>query len=1533
MRTSLLLCVIQLVSAQFTAHHHRQAESQPWKMRHLLHAEPVASVRLSPLPGPEAAPGHHVGVRRLLHEVEDESHADLHAPFGRRLSLNFEAFGKKHSVDLNLHDALFEEGSMSRYTDDQGAEVVEIPHAVAYTGTFLDGGWIRATIYDDDVIRAMWLDKSRGVVNMLTPVSYYEAMAPSVAASARAAGAKMLAFPLHDMDHSDDDRRLLESWLGIPMSSHLNFQQQMPSVLRNSLMNTSAPYGLMSGCPSTMQRVALGFAMDTGYTKGISGLGTTAITSLAAVRRVNTDIQFQFNIMNVLYVDMANVFLTLAETVVKTKVGGESWNEEPLNPSILTGVESNRRANGCLVSRTVPTIVDDYGRTLTNFGSWRAALPVTRRHAAWQLMTACFPGPGTIGLAYLGATCRTDNVGVGWTTLQDESTLLTVAHEVGHNFNAAHTFGDGGLMSYDGTRIKEFKFRGSNPSQICSHINAVQGVCYGVMSPRCGNGVIEAGEDCDDATVCCNRTTCRLAIGAQCTPGISPDCCTAGCNFRPTYVGCAAPGDTGLGYCVNGHCKVNIRGTLMAGGACNATETTPCREHGRSTVGGACQSNDATYIMPNGALCNAALDKECLNGVCVTPTAPLEVPPVNNVRRALQNQDMRLDVDNPREGEILYVGTLALIQWTVVLDSVSDSVAVTLTLSDGTMILERGQMQGQYVWNVQAAPGADHTVTIRAQNSTHATTGVSGVFAIQEKPAVVLTLPAEDAVVRQGEATTIAWTNVGAAALSEIFLSIQDVESHLETSLGSTPNTGEFAWVPSSTLSAGLFRILVEYSPPTRPGNVTLRGPVFQLQPSRSEDTIAFLSPSGDTFLEVGKTHRIVWTSPASLVNATLYLVQPWSNFSKLLMEGVDENVFDWKVDHLGAGFQLEVYDATADGQHVMNATSQPFSISAPQPFVSITSIFDGQDGALWVRGRNATVLVEASDPSDTLTLEIRDQQGLLIHVVMTDAPASGLIQIPIPFAVPPPDFSACFLVASSNKYPGVAHTFPTPFSIFSQGHNDLPSVPSSLQLKEPVDNAALIPGSNVNITWEGIMVSSVTLILSNKTSGETTPLATVENLGFFEWTVPLTLGEYTLSLVGDGIMTPPILVSIASDLSKTPSLAVAADMPPIISEGDSVNVLYTSSGVVLPVTIELWTNLGFIATITDNAPTNGSYQFEVVASHFSKIDDAFFVLSTSSGARAQSSSFSLYPQQSLSNMSVGATTLYKGVSYNVTWNSTGLPFPVAILLYRGIPDQRSTVSGHKCLEWKDRGITHQGCVLSYDLNSEMCATEVGDNGRWLVGGRCKPLSETYPLISVMETALSTDNRAQIEFPAAETDLPFPSTDYSIVVAATTSLKMEARSAIFGIQNPLIEIVFPIVVQGYGKPLAEIQASVLNILTTVLDIEPSRLLVDLSGSGVHDLVRVRIQPTNSLLENAAFEAAQLFVTQWSDPTSPLIKAVNNTTLFSLDTAGGHPLISFMAETDSSHVRRVKKSGVVAASIILGLVATLFLVVYTIRRRF
>ncbi|KAI4900184.1 hypothetical protein NFI96_002659 [Prochilodus magdalenae] len=140
---------------------------------------------------------------------------------------------------------------------------------------------------------------------------------------------------------------------------------------------------------------------------------------------------------------------------------------------------------------------------------------------------------------------------------------ITFAHEVGHNFGSPH---DSGSECTPGeSKAQDKKERGNyimyaratsgdkfnnNKFSICSIRNISQvlekkrGICFVESGqPICGNGLVEAGEQCDCGysdqckDLCCHSANepdgkkCTLKPGSSCSPSQGP-CCTAGCSFK-----------------------------------------------------------------------------------------------------------------------------------------------------------------------------------------------------------------------------------------------------------------------------------------------------------------------------------------------------------------------------------------------------------------------------------------------------------------------------------------------------------------------------------------------------------------------------------------------------------------------------------------------------------------------------------------------------------------------------------------------------------------------------------------------------------------------------------------------------------------------------------------------------------------------------------------------------------------------------------------------------------------------------------------
>ncbi|KAF3704093.1 Disintegrin and metalloproteinase domain-containing protein 8 [Channa argus] len=248
--------------------------------------------------------------------------------------------------------------------------------------------------------------------------------------------------------------------------------------------------------------------------------------------------------------------------------------------------------------------------TLDNFIAWREADLLHRtKHDNAQFVTGKDFETDTVGLANKFAMCTVNSAGVN----QDHHDNLiglasTIAHEMGHNFGMSHDTENCrcGVQSTESCIMAEKLRTGSQAfpqffsscsiEQLAEFMERAQPSCLHKPSSsvkiisvgsRCGDNLLDPGEDCDCGTKeecknpCCDASTCRLTEGAQCAHG---QCCDIVlCQFKPAGNVCrmSASGcdlheyctglsdvcpedsfemngtpcyDQGQGYCYNGQC-------------------------------------------------------------------------------------------------------------------------------------------------------------------------------------------------------------------------------------------------------------------------------------------------------------------------------------------------------------------------------------------------------------------------------------------------------------------------------------------------------------------------------------------------------------------------------------------------------------------------------------------------------------------------------------------------------------------------------------------------------------------------------------------------------------------------------------------------------------------------------------------------------------------------------------------------------------------------------------------------------------------
>ncbi|KAI8606319.1 Metallo-peptidase family M12-domain-containing protein [Dissophora ornata] len=419
---------------------------------------------------------------------------------------------------------------------------------------------------------------------------------------------------------------------GFDMTSSWTDVLKSPMIKRDIAVKVAGPNPVPTGCPTNRLVNYMGVAADCAYVRSYGG-------QEAARKQIFAD----FNTASGIYESTFNVALGIitlnitSENCPATPVVGEEWNQD------------------CSTAYTI-------AQRLSDFSFWRGQGGRSSDGAGlWHLMTKCNSGQ-VVGIAWTKALCQTKSqsqttegtlqytAGTGVSSITPNEWMV-VSHEVGHGFGAIHDCTsttcpatDGQCCPLSATTCDAAAQYIMNPSEqtatrvfspcsistICTTIQSSSGQCLqspGALSTQsseeniCGNGLKEAGEDCDCGSAedcandpCCDGTTCKFKGTAVCDD-LNDDCCL-NCQLRPAGQVCrqaisecdlqevcsgtnaTCPPDVQLPNLTSCQGTGNATGLQCADGLCTSRDL-QCQQQGRTGINKQCGASTTCDLMCN----------------------------------------------------------------------------------------------------------------------------------------------------------------------------------------------------------------------------------------------------------------------------------------------------------------------------------------------------------------------------------------------------------------------------------------------------------------------------------------------------------------------------------------------------------------------------------------------------------------------------------------------------------------------------------------------------------------------------------------------------------------------------------------------------------------------------------------------------------------------------------------------------------------------------------------------------------------------
>lgn len=321
-------------------------------------------------------------------------------------------------------------------------------------------------------------------------------------------------------------------------------------------VNLISTIGSTQGCPTTRKVALVGVAADCTYIQSFN----------RDKNQTQTNIIQQINAASELFESTFQISLGLANVVIA----------EPDCPT------SEQQATPWNQACTASGV--DIQKRLSLFSKWRGQQNDNYSH--WTLLSTCNTDTA-VGLAWLGQACvkgsqpnsgnADEQVAGANVVIRTTTEWQVIAHETGHTYGAVHdctssSCGDANTVNSQkccplsssqcnagqqyimnpSTAQGITKFSPCSIGNICSGLlrNSVESTCLtnnrGITTigePVCGNGIVEAGEDCDcggasqcGSNACCDPSTCKFKNNAVCDDS-NEDCCKD-CQFAGSSTVC-----------------------------------------------------------------------------------------------------------------------------------------------------------------------------------------------------------------------------------------------------------------------------------------------------------------------------------------------------------------------------------------------------------------------------------------------------------------------------------------------------------------------------------------------------------------------------------------------------------------------------------------------------------------------------------------------------------------------------------------------------------------------------------------------------------------------------------------------------------------------------------------------------------------------------------------------------------------------------------------------------------------------------------